>query len=222
MGWMQMAGQKDFGGLRLLIAEDNTLYGEMMTELLTMYHAKVRLAKNGVEALRLLRESTNAFDAVLMDVLMPGMNGYETTRAIRMLDKAHNGQVPTKASAGAPGRPAWMPSWASPWRWRRWMRRSAGCCGKRRSDRSRIAARAGRGCAMQRQADLFAALFFAAGPGTEPVLAPSDIFRILTSCKTGDTLKGRNGRCGGTVSAMPRRGTAPRIETIHDNEGEKR
>ena len=97
MGWMQMAGQKDFGGLRLLIAEDNTLYGEMMTELLTRYHAKVRLAKNGVEALRLLRESTNAFDAVLMDVLMPGMNGYETTRAIRRLDKAHNGQVPVLA-----------------------------------------------------------------------------------------------------------------------------
>ena len=97
MGWMQMAGQKDFGGFRLLIAEDNTLYGEMMTELLTMYHAKVRLAKNGVEALRLLRESTNAFDAVLMDVLMPGMNGYETTRAIRRLDKAHNGQVPVLA-----------------------------------------------------------------------------------------------------------------------------
>ena len=97
MGWMQMAGQKDFGGLRLLIAEDNTLYGEMMTALLTMYHAKVRLAKNGVEALRLLRESTNAFDAVLMDVLMPGMNGYETTRAIRRLDKAHNGQVPVLA-----------------------------------------------------------------------------------------------------------------------------
>ena len=102
MGWMQMSGKTDFSGLRLLVAEDNRLYGEMIAELLAIKHAKVSLARSGAEAVRVLREDGNEYDAVLMDVLMPEMNGYEATRAIRKLDKAHNGQVPVFAmTAGA-------------------------------------------------------------------------------------------------------------------------
>ena len=97
MGWMQMSGKTDFSGLRLLVAEDNRLYGEMIAELLAIKHAKVSLARSGAEAVRVLREDGNEYDAVLMDVLMPEMNGYEATRAIRKLDKAHNGEVPVFA-----------------------------------------------------------------------------------------------------------------------------
>ena len=102
MGWMKMSGKTDFSGLRLLITDDNRLYGELIAELLSVKHAKVSLARSGAEAVRLLRDGGTVFDAVLMDVLMPEMNGYEATRAIRKLDKAHNGQVPVFAmTAGA-------------------------------------------------------------------------------------------------------------------------
>ena len=102
MGWMKMAGKTDFSGLHLLITDDNRLYGELIAELLSVKHAKVSLAHSGAEAVRLLRDSGTVYDAVLMDVLMPEMNGYEATQAIRKLDKAHNGQVPVFAmTAGA-------------------------------------------------------------------------------------------------------------------------
>lgn len=97
MGWMQMSGKTDFSGLRLLVAEDNRLYGEMIAELLAIKHAKVSLARSGAEAVRVLREDGNEYDAVLMDVLMPEMNGYEATRAIRRLDPPHNNQIPVFA-----------------------------------------------------------------------------------------------------------------------------
>ena len=102
MGWMKMAGKTDFSGLHLLITDDNRLYGELIAELLSVKHAKVSIAHSGAEAVRLLRDGGTVYDAVLMDVLMPEMNGYEATRAIRKLDKAHNGQVPVFAmTAGA-------------------------------------------------------------------------------------------------------------------------
>lgn len=97
MGWMKKVGKTDFSGLRMLIAEDNALYAELIMELLALRHAKVQLARSGAEAVRMLRESGGLYDAVLMDVLMPEMDGYETTRAIRALDKEHCGQVPVFA-----------------------------------------------------------------------------------------------------------------------------
>ena len=97
MGWMKMEGKTDFSGLHLLITDDNRLYGELIAELLSVKNAKVSLARSGAEAVRMLRDGGTVYDAVLMDVLMPEMNGYEATRAIRKLDKAHNGQVPVFA-----------------------------------------------------------------------------------------------------------------------------
>lgn len=95
VGWMQKAGKPDFSGLRFLIAEDNPLYADLMMELLALRHATVYHASNGMEAVRMLRE--RIYDAVLMDVRMPGMDGYETTKAIRALDSTQNGQVPVFA-----------------------------------------------------------------------------------------------------------------------------
>ena len=97
MGWMKMAGKTDFSGLHLLITDDNRLYGELIAELLSVKHAKVSLAHSGAEAVRLLRDGGTVYDAVLMDVLMPEMNGYEATRAIRRLDPPHNNQIPVFA-----------------------------------------------------------------------------------------------------------------------------
>ena len=97
MGWMKMAGKTDFSGLHLMITDDNRLYGELIAELLSVKHAKVSIAHSGAEAVRLLRDGGTVYDAVLMDVLMPEMNGYEATRAIRRLDPPHNNQIPVFA-----------------------------------------------------------------------------------------------------------------------------
>lgn len=76
-------GQADLSGLRILITEDNALCAEMLAELLTLRHATVRRARSGEEAVQMIDGEQERFDAVLMDVQMPGMDGYETTLAIR-------------------------------------------------------------------------------------------------------------------------------------------
>ncbi len=71
-------------GKKFLAAEDNELNGEILEELLEMKEANVVLAENGRRAVELFTESKpGEFDAILMDVQMPVMNGYEATRAIR-------------------------------------------------------------------------------------------------------------------------------------------
>ncbi|MCM1188408.1 MAG: ATP-binding protein [bacterium] len=76
-----------FQGRRLLLVEDNELNREIATELLQEWGFLIETAENGREAVEAVQASAPGyFDAVLMDVQMPVMNGYEATRAIRLLD----------------------------------------------------------------------------------------------------------------------------------------
>lgn len=71
-------------GKHFLAAEDNDLNGEILLELLDMKGASCELAEDGRKALELFEASEEGkYDAILMDVQMPVMNGYEATRAIR-------------------------------------------------------------------------------------------------------------------------------------------
>lgn len=82
----------------VLLAEDNELNAEIARELLGERGVKVDWARDGAAALELLKaKGADVYDAVLMDVRMPVMNGYEATRAIRALDDPAVRGVPVVA-----------------------------------------------------------------------------------------------------------------------------
>ncbi|MBO5772658.1 MAG: response regulator [Clostridia bacterium] len=71
-------------GVRFLIAEDNDINAEILTELLELEGGKVTRASDGEEAVKMFMESPEGlFDAILMDIQMPRLNGFQATAVIR-------------------------------------------------------------------------------------------------------------------------------------------
>src|SRR5690606_1019723 len=68
-------------GTRVLLCEDNELNQKLMRALFTDTDYLLDIAENGIKGLELLRN--NSYDLILMDIQMPEMDGYETTRIIR-------------------------------------------------------------------------------------------------------------------------------------------
>ena len=92
------AGSVDFSKCRLLLVEDNELNLDIAEVVLTQAGFKVETARNGKEALDIVASSEPGyFDAVLMDIQMPVMGGYEATRAIRALDNKELASIPILA-----------------------------------------------------------------------------------------------------------------------------
>ena len=84
-----------FAGRRILLAEDNELNSEIADAILTDYGFSVELAKNGQIALDMIKDSeAGYYDLVLMDIQMPIMNGYETTKKIRELENKELAEIP--------------------------------------------------------------------------------------------------------------------------------
>ena len=74
--------------LNILLVEDNLLNQRIVTFSLKKYNHEVIIANNGVEAIERFRE--NKFDIILMDIMMPVMDGLEATIKIREEEKLNN------------------------------------------------------------------------------------------------------------------------------------
>ena len=90
--------EADIRGLHLLLAEDNELNAEIAVALLGAAGADITAVQNGKQALERFADSApGTFDAILMDVMMPEMDGLAATRAIRALDRPDAAAIPVIA-----------------------------------------------------------------------------------------------------------------------------
>lgn len=74
--------------LSILLVEDNLLNQRIVTFSLKKYNHEVTIANNGVEAIEKFRE--NKYDVILMDIMMPVMDGLEATVKIREIESESN------------------------------------------------------------------------------------------------------------------------------------
>ena len=82
-------------GRHFLIAEDNEINAEILQSLLEMHGARSQLETDGEKAVEAFSSNPpGTYDAVLMDIQMPVINGYEATRAIRALPREDAGTIP--------------------------------------------------------------------------------------------------------------------------------
>ena len=87
--------EKSIKGLHILLAEDNELNMEIAEFVLQNEGADVTKAWNGQEVVEIFEKSSpSEFDAILMDIMMPIMNGYEATKMIRSLDREDAKVIP--------------------------------------------------------------------------------------------------------------------------------
>jgi signal transduction histidine kinase/CheY-like chemotaxis protein len=84
-------------GKRILLAEDVEINQEIVVELLGAEGIEIDCANNGAEALEKFRAAPQSYDMILMDCMMPEMDGYEATQGIRSLADPYAQQIPIVA-----------------------------------------------------------------------------------------------------------------------------
>ena len=85
----------DLMGKHILMAEDVQINAEILKQIITMRQAEADHASNGRIALEMFENSPEGhYDAILMDVRMPEMDGLEATRAIRAIDRPDAKSIP--------------------------------------------------------------------------------------------------------------------------------
>ena len=94
----ELSPEIDLTGKKILLVEDNDINAEIATLVLAEHGVDIERAANGSEGVDMLVEKgAYYYDAVLMDIQMPVMNGYEATRAIRELDNSALASIPILA-----------------------------------------------------------------------------------------------------------------------------
>ncbi len=89
----------DIAGTRVLLVEDNEMNREIAVAILAQRGIKVHTAYDGDKAVEIMRAAKPGdFDLVFMDIQMPHMNGYDTTRAIRALPNKEVAKIPIVAT----------------------------------------------------------------------------------------------------------------------------
>ena len=82
-------------GMHLLLAEDNDLNAEIAEVLFADEGAEITIARNGQEAIdRFAQNPEGTFDAILMDIMMPLVDGYSATRSIRAMERKDAKEIP--------------------------------------------------------------------------------------------------------------------------------
>ena len=90
-----IAANAELAGVRVLLTEDNELNAEIAKTVLEDVGALITRAENGQQALELFKEKpAGTFDVILMDLMMPVMDGYTATRKIRELERSDAKTVP--------------------------------------------------------------------------------------------------------------------------------
>ncbi len=86
---------ESLGNARVLLVEDNELNVEIVKTLLEMHNIIVDVARNGQECILMFqRAEENTYLAILMDIQMPIMNGYEATKEIRQMPRSDAKSIP--------------------------------------------------------------------------------------------------------------------------------
>lgn len=92
---MESTAVTDIHGVKILLAEDNDLNREVAATLLKEQGAIISGATNGEEALNMVKDSRpGTYDVILMDIMMPKMDGITATKKIRELDRADAKTLP--------------------------------------------------------------------------------------------------------------------------------
>ena len=91
----EIADDVSIAGTKILLVEDNELNMEIACSILETFDVNITKVFNGQEAVdAFANNAPQTFDVILMDIMMPILNGYDATRAIRKLDREDAKQIP--------------------------------------------------------------------------------------------------------------------------------